>query len=85
MTSNYIWDYGTTHECVATEEEFDRIMKDIHYEFVRDGEKIQYSHKDYRGYISQGNNHEIHYIEFIVDSRLSHVHHDTSVLRRKET
>jgi hypothetical protein len=27
MTSNYIWDYGTPHECVATEEEFDRICK----------------------------------------------------------
>lgn len=45
MTSNYIWDYGTPHESVTTEEEFDRITKDIHYEFVKDGGKIQYSHK----------------------------------------
>jgi hypothetical protein len=27
------------------EEECDRITKDIHYEFVKDGGKIQYSHK----------------------------------------
>jgi hypothetical protein len=45
MTSEYVWDYGTPHERVATEEEFDRITKDIHYEFVKDGKKIQYSHK----------------------------------------
>ena len=45
MTSDYIWDYGTPHERVATEEEFDRITKDVHYEFVKDGGKIQYSHK----------------------------------------
>jgi hypothetical protein len=36
MTSNYIWDYGTPRERVATEEEFDRIT-DIHHEFVKDG------------------------------------------------
>ena len=35
ITSDYIWDYGTPHESVAMEEEFDRIMKDIHYEFVK--------------------------------------------------
>jgi hypothetical protein len=40
MTSNYTWDYGTPRECVATEEEFDRITKDIHYEFVKDGKKF---------------------------------------------
>ena len=45
MTSNYIWDYGTPNERVATEEEFDRITMDIHYEFVKDEGKIQYSHK----------------------------------------
>jgi hypothetical protein len=45
MTSNYVWEYGTQHERVATEEEFDKITKDIHYEFVKDGKKIQYSHK----------------------------------------
>jgi hypothetical protein len=45
MTSSYIWDYGTQHERLATEEEFDKITKDIHYEFVKDGRKIQYSHK----------------------------------------
>jgi hypothetical protein len=28
---------------VATREEFDRITKDIHYELVKDGGKIQYS------------------------------------------
>jgi hypothetical protein len=45
MTSNFIWDYGTAHEREATEEEFDRITKDIHYEFVKDGGIIQYSHE----------------------------------------
>jgi len=45
MTSNYICYCGTPHEHVATEEEFDRITKGIHYEFVKDGGKIQYSHK----------------------------------------
>jgi hypothetical protein len=45
MTSDYIWDCGTAHECVSNEEEFDRIMKDIYYEFVKDGGKIQYSLK----------------------------------------
>ena len=45
MTSDYIWDYGLSHERVTTEEEFDRITKDIHYEFVKDGGKIQYSDK----------------------------------------
>jgi hypothetical protein len=34
MTSNYIWYCGTPHECVVKEEEFDRITRDIHYEFV---------------------------------------------------
>ena len=43
-TSNYIWDCGTPHERVAMEGVFDRRMKDIHYEFVNDGGKIQYSH-----------------------------------------
>ena len=38
-----MWDCGTPHECVETEEGFVRIMKDIHYEIVKDGEKIQYS------------------------------------------
>jgi hypothetical protein len=45
MTSDYIWDCGTAHECVAMEGKFYRIMKDIHYEFLMDGGKIQYSHK----------------------------------------
>ena len=45
MTSDYIWDYGTAHECVAMEEEFDRIMKNMHYEFVKDGRNFQYSLK----------------------------------------
>jgi len=43
MTSDYIWYCGTPHECVTTEEEFDRIMKDIQYEIVKDGGKIQNS------------------------------------------
>ena len=30
LTGNYIWDNGTPHECVETEEEFDGITKDIH-------------------------------------------------------
>ncbi|XP_047114767.1 alpha-ketoglutarate-dependent sulfonate dioxygenase-like isoform X1 [Schistocerca piceifrons] len=45
MTNNYLWDKGTPNERFATEEEFDRITRDIHNEFVRDGGKIQYSHK----------------------------------------
>jgi hypothetical protein len=45
MTSNCIWDCGTPHTYVAMEEEFDRMKKDIHYKFVKDGGKIQYSHK----------------------------------------
>jgi len=36
LTGNYIWDNGTPHECVETEEEFDGITKGIHYEFVKD-------------------------------------------------
>jgi len=45
ITSDYIWDYSTPHERAATEMEFDRIVKDIHYEFVKAGGKIEYSHK----------------------------------------
>ena len=30
MTGNYICDCDTPNKCVETEEEFDRIMKDIH-------------------------------------------------------
>jgi len=45
MTCDYIWDYGTAFERVAMEEEFDRIREDIHYEFVKDGRKIQYTQK----------------------------------------
>jgi len=41
MRSDFICDYGTPHELVATEEEFDRITKGIRYEFVKDGGKIQ--------------------------------------------
>ena len=33
------------NERAATEEEFDGIMKDIHYEFVKDGGIIQCTHK----------------------------------------
>ena len=39
MTSNHVWYYGTPHERVATEEEFDKITKDIHYKFLKDGGK----------------------------------------------
>jgi hypothetical protein len=45
MTSNYIWDYSTLYERVATEKEFDRISKGFHSKFINDGGKIQYSHK----------------------------------------
>jgi len=31
MSGNYIWECGTPHERVETEEEVDRIMKDINY------------------------------------------------------
>ena len=40
MTSNYSWYCGTPHERVETEVEYDRLMKDIHYEFVRMEEKF---------------------------------------------
>jgi hypothetical protein len=43
MTSNYIWYYGTPRECVASEEGFGRVRKDINHEFAKDGRKIQYS------------------------------------------
>jgi len=45
MTGNYIWYYGTPHERISAEMEFNRIMKENHYEFLKDGGKIQYSHK----------------------------------------
>jgi len=45
MTVNYIWYGGTPRECVETEEELDRIMKDIHYEFLDHRGKTQYSQK----------------------------------------
>jgi hypothetical protein len=45
MTSNYICYCGTPHVCVATEEVLDRIMKGMDYEYLKAGEKIQYSHK----------------------------------------
>jgi hypothetical protein len=44
MTNNYIWDCGTPHERVETEE-FDRITKVIHFKLVKNGGKIQYSQK----------------------------------------
>jgi hypothetical protein len=40
MTSDYISYYGTPYECFATEENFDRITKSIHYDFVKDGGKM---------------------------------------------
>jgi len=45
MTGNYIWYYSTPHERISAEMECDRIMKEIHYKFVKDGGKIHYSHK----------------------------------------
>ena len=45
MTGNYIWYCGTPHERVQTEEEFDRIMNVIHYVFVKEWGKVQFSHK----------------------------------------
>ena len=45
MTVNYIWYGGTPHERISAEMEFNRIMKENHYEFLKDGGKIQYSHK----------------------------------------
>ena len=52
--SDYIWEYVTPHGRFATEQEFDRMKKVIRYEFVNDGEKIQYSHKIW---CSIGRNH----------------------------
>jgi hypothetical protein len=43
MTSDYFWDCGPQHEHVATEVVFNRIRKDIHYEFLKYGGIIQYS------------------------------------------
>ena len=45
MTGNYIWYYSPPHERISSEMEYDRIMKENHYKFVKDGRKIQYSHK----------------------------------------
>ncbi|XP_063222153.1 3-((Z)-2-isocyanoethenyl)-1H-indole synthase-like isoform X2 [Bacillus rossius redtenbacheri] len=45
MVCGYIWDLGYPQERHATEEEFQRINSDIHYEFVRDGASIQYVHQ----------------------------------------
>jgi hypothetical protein len=44
-TSDYIWYYGRTQERLANEEEFDRMWKAIHYEFIKDWGKIQNSPK----------------------------------------
>jgi DNA repair photolyase len=40
MTGNYIFDCGTSHESVATEEEFDRITEDIHMNLKRMEDKF---------------------------------------------
>jgi hypothetical protein len=40
MKSDYMWYYCTPYECIATEKDFDRITKSIHYDFVKDGGKI---------------------------------------------
>jgi hypothetical protein len=40
MTGNCIWDCGTPHECVGTEGDFDRKMKDIHNVFVNNAGNI---------------------------------------------
>ncbi|GLH16469.1 Uncharacterized protein GBIM_20733 [Gryllus bimaculatus] len=45
MTTDFIWDKGTPRERNASHEEFEEIIREIHYEFVKDGGKIQYSHK----------------------------------------
>ncbi|KAK7788569.1 hypothetical protein R5R35_000157 [Gryllus longicercus] len=45
MTTDFIWDKGTPHERNASHEEFEEIIREIHHEFVKDGGKIQYSHK----------------------------------------
>lgn len=44
MTSDFLWDYKSPGERVATREEFERITADIHHEFVKNNKKIQYVH-----------------------------------------
>lgn len=45
MTTGFIFDYNTPNQRVASDDEFDRILEDIHHEFVKDGAKIQYKHE----------------------------------------
>uniref|UniRef100_A0A0A9XNV9 Alpha-ketoglutarate-dependent sulfonate dioxygenase n=1 Tax=Lygus hesperus TaxID=30085 RepID=A0A0A9XNV9_LYGHE len=44
MTSEFLYDYGTSNERLASKEETRRILNDIHEEFVKDGGSIQYVH-----------------------------------------
>ena len=44
MTTDFIYDYGTDKQKVVQREDFKRILKDIHHEFIKDGGSIQYKH-----------------------------------------
>lgn len=45
MTADFIYDYGSAGERLATPEEYQRILDDIHNEFVKDSAKVQYKHE----------------------------------------
>lgn len=44
MTEGFIYDYSSPNQRVATAEEYERILKDINYEFIKDNKSIQYKH-----------------------------------------
>uniref|UniRef100_A0A8D8VGL1 TauD/TfdA-like domain-containing protein n=1 Tax=Cacopsylla melanoneura TaxID=428564 RepID=A0A8D8VGL1_9HEMI len=64
MTSGFIYDYKTPKEREATPDEVERILTDIHHEFVKDNKKIQYVHNWEPG-------------EFIISDNLAVAHEAT--------
>lgn len=44
MTEDFIYDYGSPNERLATRDEYKRILEDINYEFVKNSKSIQYKH-----------------------------------------
>lgn len=45
MTADFIYDYGSAGERLATPQEYERILEDINHEFVKDNAKVQYKHE----------------------------------------
>ena len=45
MTDAFIWDYGTASEKMTDFAETKSILKEIHNEFVKDNNAIQFYHK----------------------------------------